>query len=217
MPKTMNAAAELEKFYSRCLLCTCTPDITPHLNIFSEAGSQLLLAEKINKYLDIQIVSELPKNVCNSCMEKLEVTHELATSSQQARVTLLQIKQQIENFGQEPNNFQGELTFHDKERDGDLTPEEENEIATEESNENIEQSIGETLISEIDIEEHEIKLEQEENQSYVLLVCKEKPGVDSQISSKLLQSYGHENEKEWDGGDVTKSQAYSSERRMGFL
>ncbi|KAF4528445.1 hypothetical protein B566_EDAN017092 [Ephemera danica] len=56
---TVNAAEEMENFYSRCLLCTCTPDVTPHLNIFSEAGSQLQLSEKINKYLNIQIKQEI--------------------------------------------------------------------------------------------------------------------------------------------------------------
>ncbi|KAF4522879.1 hypothetical protein B566_EDAN012933 [Ephemera danica] len=88
----------MEMFYSRCLLCTRTPDVSPHLHIFSEAANQLKLSEKINKYLNIQIESELPQNVCHSCMEKLEVTHGLVTSSQQARVTLLQIKQQSGNF-----------------------------------------------------------------------------------------------------------------------
>ncbi|KAF4525380.1 hypothetical protein B566_EDAN013231, partial [Ephemera danica] len=96
----LNSSEDMENFYLRCLLCTCRPDVTPHLNIFSEAGSQLQLVEKINKYLNIQIVSKLPQNVCHSCMEKLEVTHELVTSSQQASITLLQIKQQIEILDQ---------------------------------------------------------------------------------------------------------------------
>ncbi|KAF4527065.1 hypothetical protein B566_EDAN013510 [Ephemera danica] len=185
----------MENFYSRCLLCTCTPDMTPHLNIFSEAGSQLQLPEKINKYLNIQIVPELPQNVCHSCMEKLEVTHDLVMSSQRAWAMLLQIKQQIDILDQEqilmhdsvsnctaedidysagnhgtqldenptyisdctstkdtpievlqvsflkcpqPNNFQGDLTFHEKERDGDLMQEEQNEITTVEGKEDME-------------------------------------------------------------------------------
>ncbi|KAF4528340.1 hypothetical protein B566_EDAN006595 [Ephemera danica] len=153
----MNSAEEMKNFYSRCLLCTCRPDVTPHLNIFSEAGSQLQMPEKIGKYLNIQIVSELPQNVCHSCMEKLEVTHELVTSSQQARITLLQIKQQIEILDQEDTptevllgcisvkdeagqdsvkcpqpNLLDELTFHGREIDGDLTPEQQDYVATPE-------------------------------------------------------------------------------------
>ncbi|KAF4532545.1 hypothetical protein B566_EDAN010837 [Ephemera danica] len=97
----MNAAEEMKNFYSRCLLCTRPPDVSPHLNIFSEAGNQLKLAEKINKYLNIQIVADLPQNVCHSCMLKLEVTNELVMSSQKARSTLMLIRLQSANFGQE--------------------------------------------------------------------------------------------------------------------
>ncbi|KAF4529492.1 hypothetical protein B566_EDAN015003 [Ephemera danica] len=97
-----NAAEEgMDNFYSRCLLCTCRPDVSPHLHISSEAGNQLQLAEKINKYLNIQIVPELPQRVCHSCRLKLEVTHELVTSSQRARIMLLQIKQRWTSLGLE--------------------------------------------------------------------------------------------------------------------
>ncbi|KAF4520151.1 hypothetical protein B566_EDAN008969 [Ephemera danica] len=71
----------MDNFYSRCLLCTCTPNVTQNLHIFSEAGCQMKLAEKINKYLNIQIKAELPQNVCHRCVEKLEVTHELSIDS----------------------------------------------------------------------------------------------------------------------------------------
>ncbi|KAF4521761.1 hypothetical protein B566_EDAN006280, partial [Ephemera danica] len=48
-----NAAEDMDNFYSRCLLCTCRPHVSPHLHISSEAANQLQLAEKINKYLNI--------------------------------------------------------------------------------------------------------------------------------------------------------------------
>ncbi|KAF4529893.1 hypothetical protein B566_EDAN016159 [Ephemera danica] len=53
--QVLDTTDDMDSFYSRCLLCTCRPDATPHLEIFSEAGNHLKLAEKINKYLNIQI------------------------------------------------------------------------------------------------------------------------------------------------------------------
>ncbi|KAF4527714.1 hypothetical protein B566_EDAN016103 [Ephemera danica] len=97
----LDTTDDMDSFYSRCLLCTCRPDATPHVKIFSDAGNELKLAEKLNIYLNIQIEPELPQRVCQSCLEKLEVTNELALCSQRARIILLQIKQHGENFDSE--------------------------------------------------------------------------------------------------------------------
>ncbi|KAF4527713.1 hypothetical protein B566_EDAN016102 [Ephemera danica] len=97
----LDTTDDMDSFCSRCLLCTCRPDATPHIEIFSEAGDQLHLAEKLDNSLNIQIEPGLPQRVCRICVEKLDVTYELVTSSKRAKIMLLQIKQRIKNCSME--------------------------------------------------------------------------------------------------------------------
>ncbi|KAF4527711.1 hypothetical protein B566_EDAN016100, partial [Ephemera danica] len=48
--------------------------------------------------------SDLPKRVCESCIEKLDVTHELVACSQRAKIMLQQMKKQIGNCSVEVQN-----------------------------------------------------------------------------------------------------------------
>ncbi|KAF4527715.1 hypothetical protein B566_EDAN016104 [Ephemera danica] len=91
----LDTTDDMDSFYSRCLLCTCRPDATPHI----EPELPQRVCQSCLEKLEIE--PELPQRVCQSCLEKLEVTNELALCSQRARIILLQIKQQGENFDTE--------------------------------------------------------------------------------------------------------------------
>ncbi|PSN29798.1 hypothetical protein C0J52_27030 [Blattella germanica] len=49
------------------------------IECFGDKGKEMLLVEKIHTYLPIKVTEDdlLPINVCTSCIEKLEMCHDL--------------------------------------------------------------------------------------------------------------------------------------------
>ncbi|KAF4528879.1 hypothetical protein B566_EDAN017100, partial [Ephemera danica] len=129
-------------FYSRCLLCTRTPDVTPHLHIFSEAANQLKLSEKINKYLNIQVKQEIPDCLMTELDGHQPVIDSAANHNMNNRTNEIPMAN--------PNcSSSGEFVQPNSARH--LTA--ENTVPFEE-----------VFISTLDIEEHAIKQELGENQ-----------------------------------------------------
>ncbi|KAF4525093.1 hypothetical protein B566_EDAN014289 [Ephemera danica] len=102
----------MDCFFSRCLLCASLPDAgdQAHLHILSQAGKSLQLVEKIQEYLNIQIIDEMPQRLCNSCQARLIITHRLFTESPGARVKLLQIREQLKIEQEIPGTVDPQVT-----------------------------------------------------------------------------------------------------------
>lgn len=73
--------SKLQYLLEYCRVCAMRSKVL--IPIYEEPGIEMQLEEKINKYLPITVSENdtLPLKVCNNCIEKIEITHELILSS----------------------------------------------------------------------------------------------------------------------------------------
>ncbi|XP_067000892.1 zinc finger protein 665 [Anabrus simplex] len=98
-----NKAANSEMPEKLCRLCAST--VNNVLYIFDSVGCEQRIAEKINTCLPVTVktTDPLPKQLCSSCVIKLNVCHEFANVCLQAEEKLLRLmKQQF--FVSQPSN-----------------------------------------------------------------------------------------------------------------
>ncbi|KAJ0182454.1 hypothetical protein K1T71_001823 [Dendrolimus kikuchii] len=78
-------------FERYCRLCAEEQDVT--IMIFSQEAEDMLLQNKLNKYLHIQVKEDdtLPKNICINCCSKLQTVCEFIDCAQKAQEVLTNI------------------------------------------------------------------------------------------------------------------------------
>ncbi|KAF4517341.1 hypothetical protein B566_EDAN007296 [Ephemera danica] len=81
-----------------CLLCANAqnPEGQAFMDIHGQLGTQLKILDKIHKFFTITIEDGFPLQVCPDCVDKLNICHELAQSSEKAHEKFKTLREEWE-------------------------------------------------------------------------------------------------------------------------
>ncbi|XP_045448628.1 zinc finger protein 266-like [Melitaea cinxia] len=111
-------AVSLETFERCCRLCAEEQEVT--IMIFSEEAEAMLLQNKLNKYLLIEVDEDdrLPKNICIKCCSKLQTVCEFIDTARKAQDVLqnrsLILEQNVDNIKNSKTKIKEETDCSDE-------------------------------------------------------------------------------------------------------